>query len=120
MYRSFTDRVLGGVCGGLAAVFPINAWVFRFAFILLAVITGGAFAALYILLWWFVPQESLVGRRRSGAGRLLVVIILVILTAVGWLAQSSGQLKSPTGQDLFWPIMLLALSVVFFFRQVLA
>ncbi len=120
MYRSFTDRVLGGVCGGLAAVFPISAWWFRAAFILLALITSGAFAALYVLLWWFVPQESLVGRRRGGAGRLLVVIILIILTLVGWLLQSSGQLKSPTGQDLFWPIMLLALSLVFFFRQVFA
>src|ERR1041384_5468885 len=63
MYRSFTDRVLGGVCGGLAAVFPINAWVFRAAFMVLSIVTSGAFAALYILLWWFVPQESLVGRR---------------------------------------------------------
>lgn len=118
MYRSFTDRVFGGVCGGLGAVFPISAWWFRAAFIVLSLLTTGAFAALYVLLWWLIPQESLVGRRRGGAGRLLVVLILMIITFIGWLMQSSGQLQSPTGQDLFWPIMLLALSVVFFFKQV--
>ena len=83
-----------------------------------AIITGGAFAALYVLLWWLLPQESLTNRRRGGAGRLLVVMILIVLTVVGWIAQLNGQLKSSSGQDLFWPIMLLALSIVFFFRQV--
>jgi phage shock protein PspC (stress-responsive transcriptional regulator) len=120
MYRSFTDRVLGGVCGGLAAVLPISAWWFRAAFIVLSLLTAGAFAALYVLFWWLLPQESLVERRRGGASRLMLVIILTITTAIGWLAQTSGQLKSPTGQDLFWPVMLLALSLVFFFKQVFA
>jgi phage shock protein PspC (stress-responsive transcriptional regulator) len=120
MYRSFTNRVFGGVCGGLAAVFPMSAWWFRAAFILLAIVTAGAFAALYVLLWWLLPHQSLAERRRGGAGRLLLVIILIVVTALGWLAQASGQLKSTTGQDLFWPVMLLALSLVFFLRQVRA
>jgi phage shock protein PspC (stress-responsive transcriptional regulator) len=120
MYRSFTNRVLGGVCGGLAAVFPISVWWFRAAFIVLSLVTAGAFAALYVLLWWLLPQESLIERHRGGASRLILVIILTIITLIGWLAQANGQLKSPTGQDLFWPAMLLALSVVFFFKQVFA
>lgn len=120
MYRSFTDRVLAGVCGGLGAIFPLSAWWFRLAFIVLSILTGGAFAALYLLLWWLLPQESLVGRHSGGSGRLLVVIILVIVTGVGWAAQTSGSLKSPSGQDLFWPIALLTLGVVFFARQVRA
>jgi phage shock protein PspC (stress-responsive transcriptional regulator) len=120
MARSFTDRVLAGVCGGLAAIFPLNAWWFRIAFIILSILTSGAFAALYLLLWWLLPQESLVGRRGGGSGRLLVVIVLVIVTGVGWAANVSGGLKSPSGQDLFWPVVLLALGLVFFFRQVRA
>src|SRR4026207_1219314 len=76
MYRSFTDRVFGGVCGGLGALLPVNPWVFRVIFVILAVMTLGAFAALYVLLWWLIPQESLVGRQRGGAGLLLLVILL--------------------------------------------
>ncbi|MBI5666955.1 MAG: PspC domain-containing protein [Chloroflexi bacterium] len=118
MYRSFTDRVLGGVCGGLGALFPLNAWVFRAVFVALAVLTTGAFAALYLLLWWLLPQESLVRGRRGGAGWLLLVIVLVIATLLAWLAHVSGGLNGPTGQNLFWPALLVALSAVFFLRQV--
>jgi phage shock protein PspC (stress-responsive transcriptional regulator) len=48
MYRSFTDRVFGGVCGGLAAILPINAWVFRAAFIVLSIMTVGAVPAVVV------------------------------------------------------------------------
>jgi phage shock protein PspC (stress-responsive transcriptional regulator) len=118
MYRSFTDRVFGGVCGGLAAILPINAWVFRAAFIVLSIMTVGAFAALYLLLWWLIPQESLVTRRRGGSGLFLVVIILTIFTAAGWVLSANGTLTLPSGMGAFWPGMLLALSLVFFFKQV--
>lgn len=57
MYRSFTDRIFGGVCGGLAAIIPLNVWWFRFAFALLTLITTGAFAALYLLFWSIIPQK---------------------------------------------------------------
>ncbi len=118
MYRSFTDRVFGGVCGGLGAILPLNAWVFRAAFILLSIITLGAFAALYLLLWWMIPQESLVGRKRSGAGLLLLVIIVTIITSVAWVLNANGSLTSASGQGLFWPGMVLVLSFVFFLKQV--
>ena len=118
MYRSFTDRVFGGVCGGLGALLPVNPWVFRIIFVILALVTLGAFAALYLLLWWLIPQELLVGRQRGGAGLLLVVILLTIVTAVAWVLDMTGNLQGPSGQGLFWPGMLLALSVVFFLKQV--
>lgn len=120
MYRSFTDRVFGGVCGGLGAVLRVNPWWFRAVFVALALVTSGAFALHYVILWWALPQESLVGRRRGGSGRLLLVIILTAATTVGWLASASGGLRGPTGQDLFWPGLLLIAGSVFFLRQVRA
>ncbi|MBZ0275285.1 MAG: PspC domain-containing protein [Anaerolineae bacterium] len=118
MYRSFTDRVFGGVCGGLAALLPVNAWVFRAIFVIAALLTSGAFALLYLLFWWMLPQESLVGRQRGGAGRLLLVIVLTATVSAGWVAAQNGALQGPSGRDLFWPGMLLALALVYFFRQV--
>jgi phage shock protein PspC (stress-responsive transcriptional regulator) len=118
MYRSFTDRVFGGVCGGLGALLPVNPWVFRIAFVILAILTAGAFAALYLLLWWLIPQETLVGRQRGGAGLLLLAIVLTVLTGIAWVLNMNGSLQGPSGLSLFWPGMLLALSLVFFLKQV--
>ena len=58
MYRSFTDRVLGGVCGGMGALLPLNPWWFRAIFLILGVITTGAFALLYLALWMLLTRRG--------------------------------------------------------------
>ncbi|MBI1282280.1 MAG: PspC domain-containing protein [Anaerolineaceae bacterium] len=118
MYRSFTDRIFGGVCGGLAAIIPLSVWWFRVAFVILTLVTLGAFAVLYLLFWWIIPQESLAVRQSGGSGRLLLVVVLSILTLVGWAASITGNLQGPSGQSLFAPILLLILAIAFFLRQV--
>ena len=118
MFRSFTDRVLGGVCGGLGKALRLNSWWVRAAFILLSVLSVGAFAVLYLLLWWTVPQESLVVRRRRRGLNLFVVFLLIAVAVVAWYLRDTGNLRGPTGVDLFWPGALLVLSAVFFLRQV--
>jgi len=63
-YRS-TDRILGGVCAGLAEEFHVNALWVRVAFLLLVFIQGiGVF--LYIVLWLVMPERLEGGGRRSG------------------------------------------------------
>ncbi len=118
MYRSFDNRVLGGICGGLAALLPVNAWWFRAAFALLTPLTLGAAALLYLALWLAVPQVSLARRRRGGAGRLLLAIALTALTFGGWLVWAGGGLRGPAGVDLYWPALLLGVALIFFLRQV--
>lgn len=55
--RSRRDRVMAGVCGGLAEFFGISAFWFRLA-MLIALIPGGVPGLLiYILLWIMVPSE---------------------------------------------------------------
>ena len=54
--RSRTDKWIGGVCGGLAAVTGVEAWAWRLILTLLFLF-GGAGGLLYILLWIFVPLE---------------------------------------------------------------
>ena len=55
--RSRSDRVVAGVCGGLAEFFGISAFWFRLAF-LIALIPGGVPGLLpYILLWLIIPKE---------------------------------------------------------------
>ena len=55
--RSKSNRMLAGVCGGLAEFFGINSFWFRLAF-LIALIPGGIPGiAGYLLLWIIVPSE---------------------------------------------------------------
>jgi len=53
--RSRSDRWLGGVCGGLAELTGVAAWIWRLMFAL-SVLCAGTGVAIYILLWIFVPD----------------------------------------------------------------
>jgi phage shock protein PspC (stress-responsive transcriptional regulator) len=56
--RSRNNRILAGVCGGLAEFFGISAFWFRLAF-LIAFIPGGVPGiGLYILAWLVIPKAS--------------------------------------------------------------
>ena len=117
MYRSFTDRVLGGVCGGLGTLLPLNPWWFRALFLILTIITTGAFALLYLALWMLLPQQTLAGRQRGGSGLFLLSLLLLIATLVGWVLWLGGGLRGPGGEPLYWLGLLLLVSVIFFLRQ---
>ena len=55
--RSRTNRMLAGVCGGLAEFFGISAFWFRLAMII-AFIPGGVPGILiYLILWIMIPKE---------------------------------------------------------------
>jgi phage shock protein C len=55
--RSRSDRMLAGVCGGLAEFFGISAFWFRMGMII-AFIPGGVPGILiYLLLWIMIPAE---------------------------------------------------------------
>ena len=56
--RSRTDRMLGGVCGGLAAGLGADAALLRVLLVALTLITGGAAAIVYVAAWVLAPEED--------------------------------------------------------------
>jgi len=66
--RSRSERLLGGVCGGLADYFGVDPLIFRLAFIAIT-LAQGAGIVIYVLLWILVPEE---GVEKAPAGRELV------------------------------------------------
>jgi phage shock protein PspC (stress-responsive transcriptional regulator) len=56
--RSRTDRMLGGVCGGLAASLGADAALLRVLLVALTLLTGGAAAIVYIAAWALAPEED--------------------------------------------------------------
>jgi phage shock protein PspC (stress-responsive transcriptional regulator) len=57
LYRSKTDSMIGGVCGGLGKYFSIDPTLVRLAFVLLAVFGGGG-VLIYLILWIIIPLEG--------------------------------------------------------------
>lgn len=57
LIRSRTDRMIGGVCGGLGNYFSVDPTLIRLAFVLLFVFGGSGFL-LYLILWIVLPDEG--------------------------------------------------------------
>jgi phage shock protein C len=55
--RSTRNRMVAGVCGGLAEFFGIRAFWFRLAF-LIALIPGGVPGILLYLIFWFIIPKA--------------------------------------------------------------
>ena len=55
--RSGTDRMGGGVCGGLADYSGVDAVLWRVGFVALTLL-GGSGVLLYLLLWVLLPPPA--------------------------------------------------------------
>jgi phage shock protein PspC (stress-responsive transcriptional regulator) len=56
LYRLTREKMLGGVCGGIAEYFEVDPTIVRLAFVL-TVLAGGAGFIAYVIMWIVVPQE---------------------------------------------------------------
>lgn len=56
LYRSETDRILGGVCGGIAEKYDLDPSIVRLAAVLLMIGQIGFLG--YIIAWIIIPTES--------------------------------------------------------------
>lgn len=57
LYRSRTDRIIAGVCGGLGEFFNIDPVLFRIVFIVL-LFTGGSGFLIYLVMMLIIPKEN--------------------------------------------------------------
>ncbi len=115
--RSRTDRILGGVGGGLAEHLGIDPLLVRFGIGLLVVLTGGAALLLYLAAWLLVPDAPLPAGQaapppRSRAATIAGVVVLIVLACiivpsgivVGWLAVPFAVLAL-IGLGVWWLVM---------------
>ncbi len=55
--RSRSNRMLAGVCAGLAAYFAIDPAIVRIIFVLLGLPGGAPGILIYLVLWLVMPDE---------------------------------------------------------------
>ena len=81
LYRNPGDRVLGGVCGGLAAYFKIDSWIPRLIFLIPLVLSFTSISSFPFFIWdKMFPIPHAEWNMKINGGILLVYIILWIIT----------------------------------------
>jgi phage shock protein PspC (stress-responsive transcriptional regulator) len=58
LMRSQTDKMVGGVCGGMGAYLGIDPTLVRIFFVLLGLSNSGIALLLYFVLWIVMPLEG--------------------------------------------------------------
>lgn len=59
--RSRTDRIISGVCGGVARQFNLDTVIVRVLFVVIAIINPGIAAIAYVAAIFLIPEESEMG-----------------------------------------------------------
>jgi phage shock protein C len=119
LLRSADDRMIAGVCGGLAAYLGVDAAIVRVAAVVLA-LTGGAAIIAYVVAWAIIP-EARPGELtpvRTGAVHPQTVRFIAgaALIAIGGLWLLGGVVPGLLVSRVVWPIVLVAVGVFLLVR----
>ena len=99
--RSRTDKILGGVSGGLAEYSGVDALLWRVGFVALA-LAGGSGIVVYLLLWLLMPagpaaygpaaekQAKIPAGPRSPVPGLTIAALLIVVGALALIDRFSG------------------------------
>ncbi|MDY4550796.1 MAG: PspC domain-containing protein [Parabacteroides sp.] len=56
--RRSKDKMIAGVCAGLAHYFDLDPTVIRIVYVLLSIFTAFAGVLVYLILWLIMPKEQ--------------------------------------------------------------
>lgn len=59
LYRSNSDRMIAGICGGLGEYFAVDATLVRLIFVIGSIFSFSALFWIYIIMLIVVPEELL-------------------------------------------------------------
>jgi phage shock protein C len=57
LYRSKSNKMIAGVCGGIGEYFKIDPTLVRLLWLLISLMSAGGGVVAYIIAWIIVPQE---------------------------------------------------------------
>ncbi|MCX6049388.1 MAG: PspC domain-containing protein [Chloroflexi bacterium] len=119
LYRHPTDKLVGGVCGGLADYLGVDATLVRILWVVMTLVTSGGGFLAYLALWLLLPVGTVqAGEQRPAAlelnERSLGRAAIVLMTLGGlWLLSNLGILPWLWGafwgisRIFFWPALLI-------------
>ncbi len=124
--RSRRNRVIAGVCAGLADYFNIDVALVRVLFVV-ATICGGCGFWLYVILWIVVPEELILEqgssniddtiditpkeeevKKKTGNGAMIAGLILVFIGLVALI----DNFTSLAWIWKLWPVVLILIGAM--------
>ena len=146
LYRSRTDSMLGGVCGGLARYLGLDPVVVRLTFVVLVLAGFGTGLLIYLIMWLVVPLEGQggsvplaqtmhsssdeiarsaqsfgndLGQGTDARGQLaLLVGAALLLLGLIFLAQNLFGWWLPwLGMGTLWPLLLIVAGIALVLRR---
>lgn len=120
LYRSRKEKMVAGVCGGLAQYFNVDPVIVRVAFVALGVASGVGLLA-YIILAIVVPERpadepepELTSSSVRGGSEVLAYILVFVGALI--LMQNLHVLSFISG-DIFWPIVLIGAGALLLMKR---
>lgn len=108
--RATDDRVIGGVCAGIAHSLGIDPLIVRIAAVVLALANGAGVLA-YLIAWAVIPDDGGQPTTSSAAsGRVAAAVAGGVLVAVG--IAMLIQALIPGLERLLWPTLLIGVGLV--------
>lgn len=127
LYRSRTDTIVAGVCGGIGTYLKVDPILFRILFVFGILVGGGGLIA-YIVMWIIIPLENTITintnqmetensnnlnkekekKSNSNDGNLWGGIILI---TIGGLFLIDRFMPRINFGDL-WPVILIAVGAI--------
>jgi phage shock protein PspC (stress-responsive transcriptional regulator) len=124
--RSENDRMIAGVCGGLAAYLGIDPVLVRLGFVIL-LLASGIGLPIYLVLWLVMPTPSRLqpeirvmtdeppadpsAYKTRFSPAATVGVILILFGAFFLLSQIGGM------PGYIWPIILIAAGIFYLIRR---
>jgi len=81
LYRSNSNKVFAGVCGGLGDYFNIDPVIVRLIWVAVTLFSAGGGILGYIIAAAVIPKIDGSGREKSNSGCLIAILIALILMA---------------------------------------
>jgi len=132
--RSDTDKMIAGICGGLAAYLGIDSVLVRALFFFL-VLASGIGIPIYLILWFIMPREesahrpnaeviqdnieemgktvtnniSRIGRPGTFGALLVIFGLYFLLSELGLLYWLHG--------GIFWPLLIVGFGIYMLVRR---
>lgn len=137
LYRDETNKVIGGVCAGLADYFGVDISIVRLLFLLTLILKGGGML-IYIVLWIVLPKKSyqlnpppfvdytvppavpspadphVFNQPKKRSTTSIIAGAVLVLLGVYFIMDDFNIIPN-WDFDHFWPIILIAVGVVFVF-----
>jgi len=58
LYRSDSEKLIGGVCGGIAEYFGLDPTLVRLGYIVLSIFTVFSGVLAYLIMWIVIPSSK--------------------------------------------------------------